>query len=292
MNGNCRNPTGKACGQSPRTPNGQAFTLIELLVVIAIIAILAALLLPVLAKAKDEARRIVCINNEKQLILTWAMYPADNGERLVLNGGEGSNLRPYSWVYGGNHGDAQTLLNLQYLIGADYALFAPYLRAVDPYKCPADRSLWPVGGKDVLELRSYGMNCYVGTPPANVQTPLFSGASSASLYVNYRVYLKTSQLVADSPANRFVFIDVNPASICTPGFGVDMDSDQWVHYPSTFHRNLGVLAFADGRVEGHKWLDARTRKGIPPGQQYIPHNDPSPGNQDLIWLRSRTTARK
>src|SRR2546430_17577333 len=113
MNGSCRNRTGKGCGQSPRTPNGQAFTLIELLVVIAIIAILAALLLPVLAKAKDEARRIQCISNQKQAILAWAMYPGDNRERLVLNGGEGlANVKPYFWGYGGNHGGGQNLLNV------------------------------------------------------------------------------------------------------------------------------------------------------------------------------------
>src|SRR3954471_10481379 len=103
MNGNCRKPAGKSCGKRPHNACHHAFTLIELLVVIAIIAILAAMLLPVLAKAKDEARRIQCINNQKQLILTWAMYPGDHGERLVLNGhseAPGQTQRPCTWIYG------------------------------------------------------------------------------------------------------------------------------------------------------------------------------------------------
>ena len=126
----------------------QAFTLIELLVVIAIIAILAAVLLPVLGKAKDEARRIHCVSNQKQLSLTWAMYPVDNREQLVLNGGQnGLQKDPYLWVYGGNHGDPQTLTNLQYLINPQFALFAPTFEAREIYKCPGDRSTWPVGGR-------------------------------------------------------------------------------------------------------------------------------------------------
>ena len=265
---------------------GLAFTLIELLVVIAIIAILAALLLPALSKARDQALRIKCVNNQKQLVLTWAMYSVDNHEALVLNGGETPHLGPYLWVFGGNHGDTQTLLNSQYLIGADYALFAPYLKTIEVYKCPADRSVWPVGGRKVPELRSYSLNCYVGTAPGYVQTPL-------SLNSGYRVYLKTTQIAADSPADRFVFGDVNPESICTPGFGVNMISEVFIHYPSSLHRGSGVLAFSDSHVESHKWLDPRTRKGLPGSSTgHLAHNDPSPRNADLKWLQEHTTSKK
>ena len=108
---------------------------------------------------------------------------------------------------------------------------------------------------------------------------------------DYAVFLKTSQLTAALSANRFLFIDVNPASICTPAFGVDMVNDDFVHYPSAYHRGSGVLSYVDGHVEAHKWKDPRTKKGFP-GGAFIPHNDSSPNNQDLRWIRERTTVLK
>ncbi|HXR04254.1 MAG TPA: prepilin-type N-terminal cleavage/methylation domain-containing protein [Verrucomicrobiae bacterium] len=271
--------------------NPRGFTLVELLVVIAVIAVLAALLLPALAGAKAQAYRISCVNNENQLVTAWTIYASDNNDALALNGGDSAvaSTRPHLWVYGGNHGSPETLTNQLYLSGANYALFAPLLPGEQIYKCPADLSIWPLWTfastiKFVPEIRSYAMNSYIGITPANTISPL-------SISANFKTYLKSSQIARDSPADRFVFMDVNPANICTPGFGVDMTLTYWIHYPSDLHGRRAVIAFADGHVEPHRWQDARTMPHLGSGT-YIGHSTPAAGNPDLRWIAERTTSKK
>src|SRR2546430_8721023 len=101
----------------PSKDGAKAFTLIELLIVVAIIAILASLLLPTLAAAKQQAHRIQCLNNQKQLALTWVLYGTDFNENLVPNGAQtGASQREKLWVAGAYHNFLPAFRNAMYLL--------------------------------------------------------------------------------------------------------------------------------------------------------------------------------
>jgi prepilin-type N-terminal cleavage/methylation domain-containing protein/prepilin-type processing-associated H-X9-DG protein len=261
-----------------------AFTLIELLVVVAIIAILAALLFPALSRAKSAAKRAQCLNNEHQLSVVWLMYAHDYNEWLPANGTPELTFYyprppwPTLWVSGifAYRGD-NTNLNL--LLDPTWALFGAYLRNPQVYHCAGDTEPDNWGNVNV---RSYAMNCRLGGDTGDAR--LWERGAS----VNYNNYRKYPQIRTPHASELFVFQDVNPRSVCFPFFGVYMVQDMFFNFPCALHNNGGVLSFADGHVEYRRWVDPRTITPHPP--DYHTHNEPSPNNQDLYWLRAHTTS--
>ena len=219
-----------------RPSNAGAFTLIELLVVIAIIAILAAMLLPELGRAKTRAQTISCLSNTKQLTVAWIMYAGDNRDNLVENN---LNNQTDTWIkgYANYYPDDTNTLNIT------NGRLWPYNTSLKIYRCPAD---------------DYKRNNT--TRIERVRSFSISGQMNSDVEVNpqYPMWRKYATIQYPGHSGALVFMDESSTTLDDGYFAIEVDNRVWQNCPTDRHDHGATLSFADGHSEIFKWKEPQT----------------------------------
>jgi prepilin-type N-terminal cleavage/methylation domain-containing protein/prepilin-type processing-associated H-X9-DG protein len=278
----------------------QGFTLIELLVVIAIIAILAAILLPVLTQSKIRAQGISCLSNMRQLQIGSTLYGSDNNDFMPGNTPSGGICpNAPNWVAGafaslyvngtsvtptsdspagastnvfflGVEGDNDPDGSGTHLVGS----IGSYVKDAGVYHCPADRTV-EAGTGGQFRVRSCSANCYMGND---------TGAYINSSFTVFKKYSNFSGRF--SPSDAFVYLDENPLSL-DDGFFLLVESlnpnalSLNENHPAVNHGDSTSFSFADGHAELHLWHNVFLNVNI----------NLSATASDNMWLTSHATVK-
>jgi prepilin-type N-terminal cleavage/methylation domain-containing protein/prepilin-type processing-associated H-X9-DG protein len=276
----------------------QGFTLVELLVVIAIIAVLAAMLLPALARAKAKAQQTACLNNVKQFATAWVVYSDDNSDRLVENAKSNGpmnngNWNGPNWVLGNMNpsGTQITSYDPTNPIPITEGELFPYMKNVGSYSCPADiLGDTRVTPPNFNRIRSYSMNSYMNSDNEMYTSHGTPYGGTPGFYV---VNHKQTDIKHPMPANAIVFceevqwsIDDGQFADIPSGLPSNPEVTVWYNIPAMNHRGSN-FSFADGHAEFRRWVDGSTLQLVfPPNPIAFPITDNSLDHLDLLWTQN------